>query len=276
MKKSILYFWLLLIFNSVNAQLETDYKHYQQSSRSAKDISGICDATTVNIDPFFIDICGGTTYEGTVEFESVDGELYNIYSISPSGDRFNDPGFGAYYACYGTDSQDRLANSSATFPTLYFQVDANGRLGYSGASQWGEIYDVSDVKMDNENLEFIWFNHYGEKAMVRLTRHDGKNWKKQLLINTNTTDIPEFSKVQISPNPAFIGDLFNVNIDFDVYTNATLKIIDFSGQIVESRVLESMNENASVSLDTKNLSSGMYIIHITSEHGTVTKKIVFQ
>ncbi len=73
-----------------------------------------------------------------------------------------------------------MPNSDAYFPTLYFEVTEQGEIKFSGASQWGEVYSISDVVMEGTKLYFQWTNDYGEGAVVELVRQDGQLWEELL------------------------------------------------------------------------------------------------
>jgi hypothetical protein len=120
------------------------------------------------------DTCADSMYIGTFEFEATSGDtsLYNVYTIEPTGvgGKLNDMSFGGYYPCYAMTDQGGMPNSDASNPTLFFQVGDNGVLGFTGASQWGEVFSITDVTMDTTQLNFQWTNDYGEGAMVQLVR----------------------------------------------------------------------------------------------------------
>ncbi|MFT6335966.1 MAG: Leucine-rich repeat (LRR) protein [Saprospiraceae bacterium] len=194
MKKGIYIIFCLFFASIVSAQdlsYETEvlekysqqYSQQYQKKFSVSDISGICDAVTINTAQGVIagwDGCEGTVYEGTVEFELTTEYLYDVFTISENGNRFNDQSFGAYYACYGTESQGSMPNSDAYFPTLFFEVTEQGDIRFSGSSQWGEVYFISDVTIDGSMLYFQWINDYGEGASVQLVRQDGQLWEELL------------------------------------------------------------------------------------------------
>ncbi len=167
--------------NKVIKKLKNDITILNQQKKIIKDLSGVCDVVTEYEDPVSLPFsCDGEIYEGIIEFEKVDFNKYNVYSESLTGEMFNDPSFGAYYACYETDSQSGMANANADFPTLFFAIDHSGDITYSGSSQWGETFFIEDVEMDEDRLNFKWYNDYGEGAFVDLDRHDDRNWEDLL------------------------------------------------------------------------------------------------
>lgn len=119
------------------------------------------------------DDCDGVTWTGSVEWiEDEDNPgTYISYSTGPDGNFLNDMSMGAYYACYENDGdQDALPLGD-----LRIVWDCN-TFEIVGASQWGEIYSVTDIVIEGNTLSFSWTNDYGEGAMVTLVRKDGNEW----------------------------------------------------------------------------------------------------
>ena len=170
--------------NQVIREYKQEIKSQTPQAKTAGNISGICDAITIITNQeggYGWDDCEGETYEGSIEFESVDGERYNIYSDNLFGSQLNDLSFGSYLACYGTTTQGGMPNGDASNPTLYFNVDESAQFSFVGSSQWDEIFSISDIVMDGEQLDFNWTNDYGEGAAVQLERQDGKSWEDLLI-----------------------------------------------------------------------------------------------
>jgi len=167
------------------AKVINQYKKERIDQASQKkivsDISGICDAITSSTNQMAgigWDDCI-SLYEGTIEFEAVDGNNYNVYSVNESGMKLNDMSFGSFYTCYEVDDQGSMPNG-ANPPSLFFNVSENGVLSFSGSSQWGEVYSLDNVVMDGPQLNFTWENDYGEGGQVGLVRQDDQNWESLL------------------------------------------------------------------------------------------------
>jgi hypothetical protein len=244
------------------------------------DISGVCDAVTTITDQaagIGWDACAGGTYEGTAEFEatSSDTSLYNVYTVAPNGNILNDLSFGSFYSCYGNEDQTGMPNSDAYFPTLFFQVGVNGELGFTGASQWGEIFSISDVSMAKDTLNFHWTNDYGEGAMVQLKRQDGQFWE-QLFGITSIAEISQIESLSINPNPINSGDNFYINMDLNESVDMNIQIIDITGKSVHNQSVKATEGNNEISVNSQSLNTGMYFVKLSSENGVTTKKIVIQ
>ena len=125
------------------------------------------------------DDCDGNEWTGVVEWEREhtlpeDDGVYRVLSIAPTTEVFEDASHGAYYGCYDTDAQANLPNGDLRV------TDTDGVLAIVGASQWGEVYSVSNVVVDGTVLTFNWTNDYGEGAAIQLTRQDGVAWPDNL------------------------------------------------------------------------------------------------
>jgi hypothetical protein len=105
--------------------------------------------------------------------EGLEG-IYNVKTVFNATNTFDDFSFGSYYVCYGTNTQAGLPNKPGSGDLrLTHSCDA---LAATGKSQYGEIYTIKDVKPAGKLLTFTWTNDYGEGAITKLTRTDGKDW----------------------------------------------------------------------------------------------------
>ena len=112
------------------------------------------------------------TWTGTVEWELVGNNDYNVYSSDANNPRSLDYSMGGYWACYGDGA---TLPSDDTAGDLLIN-DICGKLSYTGASRWGEIYSFNNITANGTSAIFDWTNDYGESAVTTLVRTDGKDW----------------------------------------------------------------------------------------------------
>jgi hypothetical protein len=74
--------------------------------------------------------------------------------------------------------------------------------------------------------------------------------------------------ISIYPNPA--DDFININLNSTA--PAVIKILDLTGQVIETRQVQK-NENR-IRMDIATYSSGVYLISYTSDEGTKVRKFV--
>lgn len=128
------------------------------------------------------DACGGNTWEGVVRFEAEHDETtfdpgsYIMYSTDPTlAVELEDASMGAYYGCY-TVAAD---GSNLPLGDLRF-IESCGKMGFTGGSQWGEVWSFVKVEVDGATLTLGLVNDYGEGGEVELTRTDGTAWQTDL------------------------------------------------------------------------------------------------
>lgn len=120
------------------------------------------------------DACDGSTWSGSLEIREIDVASYSIHTIKEDGGEYwNDPSFGAYYACYDSGSEANLANGVDGAAGSVIIGDICGKLGFSGLSQWNESYIFTEVTVTGNNLSLGWSNDYGEAGNVVITSENG-------------------------------------------------------------------------------------------------------
>ncbi len=72
--------------------------------------------------------------------------------------------------------------------------------------------------------------------------------------------------LKIYPNPSSA----NVNISFEGFNeqNARLTIMDLSGRLIKTEELSDVSANSLYTMDTANLTAGIYLVNVTGENGT--------
>jgi hypothetical protein len=129
------------------------------------------------------DDCAGNSWTGTVRLEeqhdpnTFDPGSYIGYSINDNGEEVEDASLGTYYSCY-TGS---LTSDGSDLPLGDLRItESCGKLGFSGGSQWGEVWSFASVEVDGATLTVKVVNDYGEGGEVELTRTDGEAWQIDL------------------------------------------------------------------------------------------------
>lgn len=103
-----------------------------------------------------------STWSGAVRFESSGANEYIIHSTNSLGVESIDFSFGAYYTCYGENTQTPVG-------TLRFNEDC-GNLFFTGLSQWGENTIVDAQNFEDGILIMEISNDYGEIWVTQLTK----------------------------------------------------------------------------------------------------------
>lgn len=100
-------------------------------------------------------------FSGTVTFTASGSGVYAI----------SDASFGGWLGLYGP--QANPVNNTANGVKLN---DSCGRISYSGADQYGEIFTFTNLVINGSEMSFHWANDYGEYGDTKLLRTDGTSW----------------------------------------------------------------------------------------------------
>lgn len=87
--------------------------------------------------------------------------------------------------------------------------------------------------------------------------------------NLGVNEVNLEEKISIYPNP--VKDVLNIQWNKDL-NNVQIRIFDAMGNVVHFNKLNSFNSNESINVN--HLPTGVYLVHIKSDEGTITKKII--
>ena len=130
-------------------------------------------------------------------------------------------------------------------------------------------------------FEWLYFGNYqssgstfsptesGDYTLVATDANDCEG--RKLNTYSNTVDISEFEdlEVLIYPNP--VGDYFNIEIKSETNSeDFTFKLLDARGRVLSQDLFKK-----SIQIDRKNISPGVYFIHLNSDSNFIQRKIIF-
>ncbi len=133
----------------------TAYGNQITFSTCSSELGGIYDYTTTNSSAPTGEFSIGPI-TGTVEFTDLGGGVYEI----------SDACFGGWIGLYGP-------GNIATGVTL---TDICNKISVTGTDQYGEIFTLSNLIINGNQMSFHWKNDYGENGDTTLIRTDGTNW----------------------------------------------------------------------------------------------------
>ena len=84
----------------------------------------------------------------------------------------------------------------------------------------------------------------------------------------------DLSNVSVVPNPFSSNAIVNFNSNIE--GTFTIKVMDLLGSIVSTKEISVVHGSNQTTLDRKGLSSGMYLLSISTGNGSVTRKIVIE
>lgn len=149
-----------------------------------------------------------------------------------------------------------VENETHNFAFQRIGSDQNVHLFYmSGATGGGEIINSSTVFTDNEMVHY----KFPYSALTGLA---------------DPRDVRENVNMSMYPNPA--NSHVDIMLALGSKAGYDLVVTNLLGQVVESRALNLDSGSNLVSLDVNSFSTGVYLVTIKSERGSITQKLVVE
>ena len=148
---------------------------------------------------------------------------------------------------------------------------------FSGVLTIREVVHTNYRKFTNElpaNKTFLW------KVLPYNEGYPCSNFSSTFKFRTgegvnNTDEIDEVSEFQVIPNPVYAGSNINVSVTSSTNFEATVSLVSMTGQVISTfENYEFKTGNASLEIETNDLSAGVYFVNIQSENGVLNKKII--
>ena len=87
-------------------------------------------------------------------------------------------------------------------------------------------------------------------------------------------EIASVKEWKVSPNPVHNNQFLNVEVITDSSFDADVKLYNISGKLIQNRAHTFAAGTSNLSIDIEGLAVGMYMLHVESEVGVLTEKIV--
>jgi len=84
---------------------------------------------------------------------------------------------------------------------------------------------------------------------------------------------PEKIAVKIYPNPIFVGEEFSIQPNFKLLPGSKIEVCDIQGKSIINQLADN---NTTIKLSTSGLTSGMYLIRLTTNKGLFTEKLIIK
>ena len=98
--------------------------------------------------------------------------------------------------------------------------------------------------------------------------------KEEVGMISSSDEIEGLSGVLISPNPA--SGVANVLIESDRSMKMALSILDMTGQVVYSNVLNVNSGFINKQIDVRQFQSGMYVLSLSNDSGTTSRRLIVE
>lgn len=191
------------------------------------------------------------------------------------------------YSTFVIPNQSAFWGVSPNAEYIETMVDLSGYVGQNFNVRFhfatgDEDSDLASVIWTVDDIEFMDMLNYDTEACVSSSEGDqacANAPGKGTIVNSNlmvdVTDINDPSiGFEISPNPA--EHFINVHIQSDLNQDATISIISLDGKTMQSTDTRLNIGSQSTTLQTKQLSTGMYFVKIQTQKGLNVQKLIIQ
>ncbi len=207
------------------------------------------------------------TSQGKFLYLEASGECYNQKAIltTPCADltSLSNPGIMFWFHMNGADQG-----------SLHVDVVSEGVLHkdvmepFSG--NWGNEW--------HEGHAYLW-QFAGKEVSIRFRGYTGNGELSDVAIDdlmiTEITEVEEFSaahSLEVFPNPS--NGAFNLVFREPVKSAVTLRVMDVTGRVVHTSVMEEARVNQSYTIDISSADKGIYYLLIDTEAGQVKEKLL--
>ncbi len=129
-------------------------------------------------------------------------------------------------------------------------------------------------------FEWLYFGNYQssgttfspiESGDYTLVAIDANDCEGRLMRVYNTVGVSEFDELEVLIYPNPVGDYFNIEIKSEANSeDFTFKLLDARGRVLSQDLFKK-----SIQIDRKNISPGVYFIHLNSDSNFIQRKIIF-
>ena len=168
-----------------------------------------------------------------------------------------------YFQMYGPRVLEWTFNNILLPDSNHNQAGSNGFISFTinqnhNLPNYTKIYNSADIYFD-----------YNVPVITNQTMHTVNDGIQTILI-VSPNSKENSNSIIVYPNPA--SDIINLKIDDSNITELTLNIYNIMGTLVKSEILEQNNRQINI----KNLSSGVYIVTVSSNEFSENIKLVIQ
>jgi alpha-tubulin suppressor-like RCC1 family protein len=90
----------------------------------------------------------------------------------------------------------------------------------------------------------------------------------------NETHSLDKAEISLYPNPT--NDIVNIDYNLDNSSKVLLSVTNIQGQIINEVIIDGNKGTQTETIDLSNQQSGMYFVTVTTENGSITRKVVKQ
>lgn len=224
------------------------------------------------------DLANGTKYantpgtNGTVRFTSGDTGKYYVDADGPNSDQVAiriDNSNGIHYLFVNSNNQIVLRKGNKSVGTKFKWIPHTGNSFSLRVSTTSNQYAFGPQRATDfaPNLTTVIRDQIGawEKFVYKINGS-----AKELNAASNPLDI------DVYPNPVNAGSSINVNVSLEKSSNVITDLVDLNGKVVYSNTVSAEAGAQQISIDSTDLSKGLYLLRVRIGLRTKIEKVIIQ
>ncbi|MDR9397548.1 T9SS type A sorting domain-containing protein [Salibacter sp.] len=180
---------------------------------------------------------------------------------------------------HGCINQDTLSVESNTVPETNFNYIVGGsNIDFQNLTTNYDslVWDFDDGQTSTQNSPSHSFSEFGEYQVVLTTFNVCGQSNNTQHINFTSTGIEELfneKTIKLYPNPVLQGNEIKLLLSDLSNKDLSLRVYSSIGQLMIDRTMKLNGPRELVSINTNQLASGNYVVHLTIDNESVTKMV---
>ncbi len=164
----------------------------------------------------------------------------------------------------------KYINSSGVYGDV---IDADQTTVITKTFEYVLPESITSVPLKIFDLKIFAFVHQGTNDVSNSLVYNAIDVNPQITNVTGISEIANSTYLNVFPNPA--TDKLNVAFKAE-NTDYTINIMDLSGRVISSNSYSNLSDNQSIELPLTGISSGNYIVSVSSVNGTVNQHVAIK
>jgi PKD repeat protein len=182
--------------------------------------------------------------------------------------------------CISPKTEIKAIVSDTLKPQPLFELSAedpsiqlNNKSNYSSSYYW-DFGDGDFSLLESPNHTYSNNGLY-EIKLIASNDCGIKSYTKNLqIINTSIQNIDNYNNIKLFPNP--VTNIINIEFNTIFRNNISIKLFNTLGQEIKNTTIYKNSENSIISINTKNIQRGIYIILIETDSKIISRKVILE
>ncbi len=220
---------------------------------------------------YYVDYCSGRFWalspDGSGGWTNQEVGSYSGFDISTFGEDINGE---LYVARLG---QGRIYKIESEEEEFIVEITAGMEINTLDAPAGFETYQwyLNGEIIAGATADSLILSEDGDYT-VEVSTANGCTYLSEVFIGVvSIDDLESFNIFSVAPNP--FKDVLSLNMEVNRSMDVTIEVLDINGKVIFSKK-QNIDGQSSEELKLGHISTGVYFVHLRTEEGTLTRKVV--